>query len=111
MSVRSKRYVGNAWLDASSNVLVTKRIAAKGEKGREWALQPFFQILAVNGAPARNPLRFDYSGLLMTAHAMRGGAVLDAPEATAWITIAVPPLLKTEWSSLPSVTLGATTVA
>ena len=45
------------------------------------------------------------------AQAMRGGAALDASLATAWITIAVPPLLKTEWLSVPSVTLGATTVA
>ena len=47
----------------------------------------------------------------MTPQAMRGGAVLDAPPATAWMTMAVPPLLKTEWSPLPKVTSGATTVA
>jgi len=48
---------------------------------------------------------------VMSAQAMRGGAALLASVATAWITIAVPPLLKTEWLSLPSVTFGATTVA
>jgi hypothetical protein len=37
-----------------------------------------------------------YSGLLMIAQAMRGGAVLEAPDATAWITMAVPLLLNTE---------------
>jgi hypothetical protein len=52
-----------------------------------------------------------YSGFAMIPHAIRGGALLDAPVATAWITIAVPPLLKTEWSSVPSVTFGATTLA
>jgi len=41
----------------------------------------------------------------------RGGAALLASAATAWMTIAVPPLLKTEWLSSPSVTCGATTVA
>jgi len=48
---------------------------------------------------------------VITPQAIRGGAVLDAPPATAWMTIAVPPLLKTEWSSLPNVTSGATTLA
>src|ERR1700743_1059456 len=51
------------------------------------------------------------AGLAMTAQAMRGGAALVASLATAWITMAVPPLLKTEWLSEPSVTFGATTVA
>ena len=37
-----------------------------------------------------------YSGLVITPQAIRGGAVLEAPEATAWMTMAVPPLLKTE---------------
>ena len=57
------------------------------------------------------PDRTRYSGLEMTAQAMRGGAALEAPAATACMTMAVPPLLNTEWSSVPSVTLGATTVA
>ena len=37
-----------------------------------------------------------YSGLLITPHAIRGGAPLVVSLLTAWITIAVPPLLKTE---------------
>src|SRR5262249_36092043 len=82
-----------------------KRRQEKGirgkEKGRSMALRP------------KASCGFgDYSvGLVMRAQAMRGGAALLASVATAWITIAVPPLLKTEWLSEPSVTLGATTVA
>lgn len=67
-----------------------------------------FEILAVCAQPS---LDLTYSGLVITAQAIRGGAALDAPDATAWMTIAVPPLLNTEWSSVPSVTLGATTLA
>src|SRR5260370_29173866 len=37
-----------------------------------------------------------YSDLAMTPHAIRGGAPLVVSLLTAWITIAVPPLLNTE---------------
>lgn len=47
----------------------------------------------------------------MTPQAMRAGAALPEPPLTALITMEVPALLKTEFSSLPKVTLGATALA
>ena len=78
-----------------------RRRYARKKKGRSMTLRPKLSLAYGN-----------YSvGFVMSAQAMRGGAALLASVATAWITIAVPPLLKTEWLSEPSVTLGATTVA
>jgi aquaporin Z len=50
-------------------------------------------IYLSGGRPSLEFLRY---GLLMMPHAMRAGAAVPVPPATAWITIAVPPLLKTE---------------
>src|SRR5439155_1778599 len=52
----------------------------------------------------------NYPGLLTTAQAIRAGEPAAPGVATAWITIAVPPLLNTELGSSPSVTFGATTL-
>ena len=41
---------------------------------------------------------------------MRAGELAAPGLATAWITIDVPPLLKTELGSSPRVTFGATTL-
>ena len=46
----------------------------------------------------------------MTPQAIRAGAPGADGSVTAWMTMAVPPLLNTELSSLPMVTLGATTL-
>src|ERR1700759_3893188 len=51
------------------------------------------------------------AGLAIMAQAMRGGAALLASAATAWIAMAGPPFLDTEWASDPSVTFGAMTLA
>ena len=50
-------------------------------------------------------------GLVITPHAIRGGALAETSPATACITSEVPPLLKTELLSEPKVTYGADVVA
>jgi len=50
-------------------------------------------------------------GLVITPHAIRGGALAETSPATACITSEVPPLLKTELLSEPKVTYGAVVVA
>src|SRR5271156_449167 len=103
------QYAGNDSLDAAWNIAVTRIVAPRRKKGRAMQAQPLSSTGRAAGACA--PIENRYSGLEMTAQAMRGGASLEAPEATACMTMAVPPLLNTEWPSVPSVTLGATTVA
>jgi hypothetical protein len=64
------------------------------DKGPRHAARPLVSTRRAAGEGA--PIETCYSGLEITAQAMRGGAVLEAPEATAWMTMAVPPLLNTE---------------
>jgi hypothetical protein len=87
-------YVQNDSLDAGGNTTVTLGNCGEKKKGRAMKARPLFSIGRAAGACAR--IETLYSGLLMMAQAMRGGAALEAPEATAWITMAVPPLLNTE---------------
>jgi hypothetical protein len=87
------QYVGSNSLDAGWNIAVTRIAAPRRKKGRAMQARPLFDW--ARGWCVR-PDRTRYSGLEMTAQAMRGGAALEAPEATACMTIAVPPLLNTE---------------
>jgi hypothetical protein len=68
---------------------------ARKKKGRAILAQPFFFDWA-RGWSVRPDRNLGYSGLVISPQAIRGGAALEAPEATAWMTMAVPPLLKTE---------------
>ena len=81
-------------LDAGRNIAVTRIVAPRRKKGRAMQAQPFSSRRRAAGTCA--PIETRYSGLEMTAQAMRGGAALEAPEATACMTMAVPPLLNTE---------------
>ena len=70
---------------------------ARKKKGRAyWRSPPFSTGRAAGPCVRIETFRSGYSGLLISPQAIRGGAVLEAPEATAWMTMAVPPLLNTE---------------
>jgi len=74
------------------------------ESGRQLAVR-------AGETPAPQPEAGGHSGLVMTPQAMRAGAALPFVPEEAWMTMEVPPLLKTELASLPRVTLGAMVVA
>lgn len=71
------------------------------------SIQGSAQVVGILGEVAPK----SYSDLAITPQAIRGGAEPGSLELTAWITMAVPPSLKTELGSEPIVTFGATTVA
>jgi hypothetical protein len=81
MGVLSKGYVRNDSLDAVSNTAVTKEWRRK-EKNTSLRRGPLSGCGGAREcAPRDSAVR--YSGFAITAQAIRGGAVLEAPEATA----------------------------